>query len=77
MPRRLRRDLDSLLDLLMLQNVHDETRIEVALFAAIDPASPIVEDLCLLADGLRGAIEAWDASHDDAGTARGEWRDAA
>ena len=76
-PRRLRLDLGSLLDLLMLQNVHDETRIEAALFAAIDPASPIVEDLCLFADGLRDAVEAWDASHDDADMAHGAWRDAA
>ena len=76
-PRRLRLDLGSLLDLLTLENVHDETRIEAALFAAIDPASPIVEDLCLLADGLRDAITQWDDLHHDADAARGDWRDAA
>lgn len=50
--RRTMRALDDLIDLLMLENVHDPDRIEAARFAMLDPASPIVEEICLLADVL-------------------------
>ncbi|THH35711.1 hypothetical protein E4Z66_11525 [Aliishimia ponticola] len=54
--RRTLEALDDLLDLLMLENVHDPERIEAACFALIDPASPVVEEICLLADGFQGAV---------------------
>ena len=50
--RRTWKALDDLLALFMLENVHDEDRIEATLFAAIDPASACVEDICCLADQL-------------------------
>ncbi|MGC9419118.1 MAG: hypothetical protein ACP5EN_09105 [Rhodovulum sp.] len=52
MTRRMRERLVDLHALLALQNVGDPERVETACFAAIDPADPIVEDLCLLADAL-------------------------
>jgi len=62
--RRTVRALDDLLDLLMLENVHDVERIEAAQFAALDPASPVVEEICLLADGLHNAISTYRRSLD-------------
>ena len=50
--RRTWKALDELQALLMLENVHYEDRIEAGLFAAIDPASACVEDICCLADQL-------------------------
>ncbi|MGX0977213.1 succinate dehydrogenase/fumarate reductase flavoprotein subunit [Roseovarius sp. MBR-51] len=50
--------LRDLLGILTLENVHDEDREEAALFAAIDPADPVVEEICLLSDGLRRLLEA-------------------
>lgn len=50
--RRVARELDALHQLLSLHNVHDPDRIEAACFADIDPASPIVADLCLLSEAL-------------------------
>jgi hypothetical protein len=50
--------LRDLLGILTLENVHDEDREEAALFAAIDPADPVVEEICLLSDGLRRSLEA-------------------
>lgn len=58
-PRRTMRALDDLLDLLMLENVHDPDRIEAAHFAMLDPASPIVEEICLLADGLDDVLDTY------------------
>lgn len=55
--RRTMEALDDLLDLLMLEHVHDPDRIEAGRFAAIDPASPVVEEICLLADGLSAAVD--------------------
>lgn len=43
-------------DLLFLQNVDNPNRIEAGLFALIDPIEPVVEDICLLADGLREVL---------------------
>lgn len=54
---RARRDLSGLHDLLSLAHVHDPSRPETSYFAVIDPASPQVEEICLLADELRQAFE--------------------
>jgi len=61
--RRLRADLDDLVDLLALENAHDDNRPEAAYFAALDPWDPIVEEVCLLTDGLRDAIADWEGLH--------------
>jgi hypothetical protein len=53
---------DALLGLLMLEHVHDPSREEAARFAAIDPASACVEEICALADGLSDVLEACRAS---------------
>lgn len=49
--------LRELLGLLTLEHVHDESREEAALFAQLDPANPIVDEICLLTDQLRDALE--------------------
>ncbi|WP_417524081.1 hypothetical protein [Marinovum sp.] len=54
---RAGRDVSALHDLLSLAHVHDPSRPEAAYFAALDPASPHVEEICLLADELREAFE--------------------
>lgn len=54
--RRLRYRIAALHGLLTLSNVHDIETLEVACFAELDPASPIVEELCLLTEGLKEAI---------------------
>lgn len=46
-----------LLGILTLEHVHDETRPEASFFANIDPMDPVVEEVCLLTDGLRAALE--------------------
>ncbi len=53
---RTMRAFSELLNLLMLEHVHEPWRIEAARFAQIDPASPVVEEICLLADGLEEAL---------------------
>ncbi len=53
------RRLQNLLDLLMLENVHDPERVEMGHFAAIDPADPCVAEICLLAEGLADAMASW------------------
>lgn len=57
--RSTTRALDDLLNLLMLEHVHEPDRIESGRFAMIDPASPVVEEICLLADGLDDRLEAY------------------
>ncbi|WP_052272342.1 hypothetical protein [Leisingera sp. ANG-M7] len=54
--RRMKRGISALHDLLTLKNVHDFETLEAACFAEIDPASPIVEELCILSDALKDAI---------------------
>lgn len=54
--RRLKRDLITLYHLLTLENVHDPERIEASCFADIDPASSVVEDICLLTDGYENVL---------------------
>lgn len=53
--------LRELLSILSLENVHDDDREEAARFAAIDPASPVVEQICLLTDELHNALDEVDA----------------
>lgn len=48
-----------LLDLLKLENVHAPSRIEAERFALLDPAWPVVEDICLLADGFSDVLDAY------------------
>ncbi|WP_051202746.1 hypothetical protein [Sediminimonas qiaohouensis] len=54
--------LRDLLGVLSLEHVHDDTRPEAGFFADIDPEDPVVEEICLLTDELRDAIERADAA---------------
>lgn len=56
---RTMRTLDQLVDILMLEHVHDPDRFESVCFAALNPSDPVVEEICLLADGLAAALEAY------------------
>ena len=56
MTRRLGRQLLDIHALLTLQNVHCGDTIEAACFADLDPASPIVEDICILCDELENEM---------------------
>ncbi|UWP96503.1 hypothetical protein K3X48_05880 [Aliiroseovarius crassostreae] len=60
MTRRLAQNLLDLHALLTLQNVHCDDTIEAACFADLDPASPIVEDICVLCDELEDEIHKLD-----------------
>ncbi|MCR8827886.1 hypothetical protein [Pseudosulfitobacter koreensis] len=57
--RRMHRLLLELRALLLLENAHGDDWDDTACFATLDPEHPIVDELCLLADGfdeaLRGA----------------------
>ena len=53
-PRAIRL-LKRLLRLLSLEDVAVPDSVEAGCFAAIDPADPAVEEICLLTDGLREA----------------------
>lgn len=55
--RRTWHALRDLLGILTLEHVHDDTRVEAMLFAQIDLADPVVENICLLTDGLRDVLE--------------------
>lgn len=55
--RRTWHALRDLLGILTLEHVHDDTRVEAMLFAQIDLVDPVVEDICLLTDGLRDVLE--------------------
>ena len=55
--RRTWHALRDLLGILTLEHVHDDTRVEAMLFAQIDLADPVIEDICLLTDGLRDVLE--------------------
>ncbi|SES21846.1 hypothetical protein SAMN04490244_107166 [Tranquillimonas rosea] len=57
--RRTMRALDELLELLRLDHVHDPSSIEAELFAAIDPSSTCVEEICLLADQLSDLLDTY------------------
>lgn len=58
---RVRRELQALRDLLALEHVDDPDREEGAFFALLDPADPVVYDLCMLKDGLEGHLSALPA----------------
>jgi len=62
--RATRSKLRDLLGILTLEHVHDDTRAEAACFAAIDPCDPVVEEICLLADGLEEALAKIRAERD-------------
>ena len=55
--RRTWAALRDLLGILTLEHVHDPDREECALFAALDPMDPRVEEICLLTDSLRAVLE--------------------
>jgi hypothetical protein len=57
---RIRRDLVAFFRLLALHDVGDPDRVETELFAAICPASPPVETICLLADLLEELLHRID-----------------
>lgn len=56
--RRIVCELSQLHALLTLERVNDPDSEEAIFFAAIDPADPVVYDLCALADGLGDRLEA-------------------
>lgn len=58
---RVRRELRILQELLALEHVHDPDRDEHAFFSEIDPADPVVYELCALTDGLAEHLSAYDA----------------
>lgn len=60
---RTAKALFDLLDILELRNVDDENRPEAGFFANIDPTSPVVEEICILTDQLRDAIEQAGLDH--------------
>ncbi|MDT0683409.1 hypothetical protein RM543_11990 [Roseicyclus sp. F158] len=54
--RRTRTRVIALIELLSLERVHELGSEECFYFAAIDPCDPVVEEICLLTDGLRDAL---------------------
>ncbi|SFP31250.1 hypothetical protein SAMN04488047_1059 [Tranquillimonas alkanivorans] len=52
-----RRRLHALVALLALEHVHDHDRVEGGYFAALDPGSAEAEEVCLLVDRLRAAMD--------------------
>jgi hypothetical protein len=48
--------LSKLKDILFLKHVDEPYQPEAGYFAAIDPADPMVEEICLLADGFAEAL---------------------
>lgn len=65
--RTASKDLQTLHNILSLEHVDDPERPEAGYFAMIDPADPVVEDICLLTDGLRQALT---MSHSHGSTSR-------
>lgn len=63
--RRLRRELVELHRLLSLDRVQAPESIDAACFAQIDPASPVGEDICALADGLLSYLLALAESEEE------------
>lgn len=56
--------LSQILSLLSLDNVDDPDLPYVGFFAVIDPSDPVIEEICLLTDGLRHAMARGDAEPD-------------
>lgn len=54
--RRTRIMLDQILSVLSFENVDHPELPYMEYFAAIDPLDPLVEEICLLTDGLRHAL---------------------
>jgi len=50
--RRIRAELKAMVTLLSLQHIGDPETIEAMCFSDLDPASPIVEEICLLTDAM-------------------------
>jgi|TARA_R110002012_G_scaffold320749_1_gene545394 hypothetical protein len=48
--------LSALGDILFLKHVDDPGKAQSGYFVAIDPADPVIEELCLLADGFAEAL---------------------
>ncbi|MBM9595934.1 hypothetical protein [Roseitranquillus sediminis] len=65
----IRRDLMAIHRLLRLHDVGDADLLETDLFSQIDPASPEVEEMCLLADLLEDLLQVIDESPTDIGVA--------
>lgn len=55
--RRTLDEIQKLYDLLTLEHVHDIEHESSRRFAEIDPASPAMEEICLLVDQMRDAAE--------------------
>ena len=72
MSRALRREVEALHALLALENVADPDAEEEAFFAAIDPSSPLVEDLCALTDELAGLLRELDRLAEEEGASSAE-----
>ena len=58
--RSLQGELEALHRLLSLEDVADLDGVEMACFAAIDPASRLVEEVCLLTDELTRLLDEFD-----------------
>lgn len=57
--RGMRTEIQAFYDLLKLVHVSDPHRSEAGFFALIDPAWPVVEEICLLSDKMSEVIEAF------------------
>lgn len=60
--RRARLDLVALHKLFTQEYVGNPDKLEITSFVEIDPAAPLVEDICLLADQLEDHMRAIDAA---------------
>lgn len=61
--RQMSRELVVLHQLLSFHNVQEQDRIEAACFTDIDPASPVVADLCLLNEALKDQLYRLQCEH--------------
>jgi hypothetical protein len=62
--RRTLRLLDELLMLLSLELITDLESPEAAMFGLVDPADPVVAEICLLTDRLREVLAGFKAPTD-------------
>jgi hypothetical protein len=49
--------LSALMDILSLKRVDDPGQAQSGYFAAIDPAVPVIDEICLLADSFAEALD--------------------
>lgn len=61
--RRTRMQVIALIELLSLGRVHELGSEECSRFASIDPCDPVVEEICLLTDGLRDSFDLASVHH--------------